>query len=213
MARAEKVPRRQLSGDDWAAAAAKALAAGGVSAVAVEPIAAQLGATKGSFYWHFANRDALLRAALEHWEHRHTTVILGEIDAHDGDPLTRLRLLIKRVTETVQEDRIALALLADADHPIVAPALRRVTERRVRYTADLLVEIGLDQELAAQRALLAHSAYLGHAYLSYAAPAILPRSRAARSAYLDDVIALITRPKAGRPAGPTVPSGRHRLAS
>ncbi|HEX2772809.1 MAG TPA: TetR/AcrR family transcriptional regulator [Micromonosporaceae bacterium] len=191
MARAEKAQRRQLTRDDWAAAAAKALAAGGVAAVAVEPIAAQLGATKGSFYWHFANREALLRAALEHWEHQHTAVVLAEIDARGDDPLTRLRLLIKRVTEAVQEDRIALALLADADHPIVAPVLRRVTERRVRYTADLLAELGLAPDRAAQRALLAHSAYLGHAYLSYAAPEILPRSRAARSRYLDDVIATL----------------------
>jgi AcrR family transcriptional regulator len=183
-----------LTRDDWAAAAGKALAAGGVAAVAVEPIAARLGATKGSFYWHFANRDALLRAALEHWEHEHTTVVIAEIGAHGGDPLTRLRLLIKRVSGSVQEDRIALALLADADHPIVAPVLRRVTERRVRYTADLLAELGFGPERAAQRALLAHSAYLGHAYLSWAAPQVLPRGREARSAYLDDVIAALVAP-------------------
>jgi AcrR family transcriptional regulator len=188
MARAEKAQRRQLTRDDWADAAAKALAEGGVAAVAVEPIAVRLGATKGSFYWHFANRDALLRAALERWEHQTTAAVIEEIDAYGDDPLARLRLLVTRVTKAVQEDRIALALLADADHPIVAPVLRRVTERRVRYTADLLVELGLSPDRAAQRALLANSAYFGHAYLSYAAPAVLPHGKAARSAYLDDVI-------------------------
>jgi AcrR family transcriptional regulator len=191
MARVENSKRRQLTRDHWAAAAAKALAEGGVAAVAVEPIAARLGATKGSFYWHFANRDALLRAALEHWEHQTTAVVMEEINAHGDDPLTRLRLLITRVTTAVPEDRIALALLADADHPIVAPVLRRVTQQRVRYTAGLLVELGLSPDRAAQRALLANSAYFGHAYLSYAAPEILPRSRTARSAYLDDVIAML----------------------
>lgn len=194
MARGKSGERRQLTREDWAVAAAAALAAGGVAAVAVEPIAARLGATKGSFYWHFANRDALLRAALEHWERQHTEVILAEIDGAGGDALSRLRSLIKSVTRSVQEDKIALALLADANHPIVAPVLRRVTERRVRYTADLLAELGFSAERATQRALLAHSAYLGHAYLSYAAPEVLPRDRSARSAYLDDVIAALIAP-------------------
>ena len=48
------------------AAAFRALARGGVDSIAVEPIAAELGATKGSFYWHFKNRDSLV-AALDEW--------------------------------------------------------------------------------------------------------------------------------------------------
>ena len=44
-----------------ARAAFRALARGGVEAIAVEPIAAELGTTKGSFYWHFKNRDSLVR--------------------------------------------------------------------------------------------------------------------------------------------------------
>jgi AcrR family transcriptional regulator len=40
-----------------------ALARGGVSAVAVEPLAAELGVTKGSFYSYFPHRDALVAAA------------------------------------------------------------------------------------------------------------------------------------------------------
>jgi AcrR family transcriptional regulator len=42
--------------------------AGGIGAVQVEPIARALGATKGSFYWHFADRAALLAAVLEWWK-------------------------------------------------------------------------------------------------------------------------------------------------
>ena len=67
-ARAAGSPR-----EDWAAAALAAIADGGLAAVAVEPLAARLGTTKGSFYWHFANRDALLAAALALWEETTTT--------------------------------------------------------------------------------------------------------------------------------------------
>ena len=50
-----------LTPGDWARAALAAIARGGIAAVAVESIAADLGATKGSFYWHFKNRDALIQ--------------------------------------------------------------------------------------------------------------------------------------------------------
>ena len=53
----------RLSADDWAQAALDLIAEQGVSAVAVEPLARRLGVTKGSFYWHFPSRDALLQAA------------------------------------------------------------------------------------------------------------------------------------------------------
>src|SRR4051794_41764716 len=62
--------KRQLTAEDWTQAALDALARGGVAAVAVEPIAKSLGATKGSFYWHFADRNALLESALDLWERR-----------------------------------------------------------------------------------------------------------------------------------------------
>src|SRR5690606_7033358 len=58
----------RLSAADWAQAALDVIAEQGVSAVAVEPLARRLGVTKGSFYWHFPSRDALLQAALERWE-------------------------------------------------------------------------------------------------------------------------------------------------
>lgn len=57
-----------LSKEDWVRAALFAIADGGAAAVAVEPLAARLGATKGSFYWHFRSREQLIAEALEFWE-------------------------------------------------------------------------------------------------------------------------------------------------
>ena len=61
----------RLSAQDWARAALKAIAAGGVVAVAVEPLARTLGVTKGSFYAHYRNRDELIAAALVEWVRGH----------------------------------------------------------------------------------------------------------------------------------------------
>src|SRR5689334_11922394 len=62
------VPKTSLTAEDWADAALDALATGGLEAVAVEALARRLKVTKGSFYWHFGNRDELIKAALEAWE-------------------------------------------------------------------------------------------------------------------------------------------------
>jgi AcrR family transcriptional regulator len=59
---------RRLSPADWERAALEAIAAKGLGAVAVEPLARTLGVTKGSFYAHFSTRDDLIDAALASWE-------------------------------------------------------------------------------------------------------------------------------------------------
>lgn len=190
---------QRLTTDDWTAAALEAMAGGGLAAVAVEPLAARLGATKGSFYWHFANRDALIEAAVQRWEREHTDAVIGDVDA-EPDPLARLRLLIGLVlnsTVVPDEGSIELAMLATADHPHVAPVLARVTERRVAYTAGLFAALGWPAEEARGRGLLAVTAYLGYAQLAHVAPGTLPAAEADRRRYVDRVVGLLTTTPAG----------------
>ncbi len=182
----------RLTRDAWVQAALQAIADGGLSAVAVMPLAKRLGATKGSFYWHFSDRSELVDAALADWERSHTAAVIAEIETASEDPLVQLRFLFKRVTELAARDRIELALLANADHPTVQAALDRVTRQRIDFVARLLRRIGVSRVEARRRALLAYSAYLGHAQLVHATPRVLPRTPAAQRAYLDDVVAALT---------------------
>ncbi|WP_199521376.1 TetR/AcrR family transcriptional regulator [Jiangella anatolica] len=190
----EQNPRRRLSRDDWAEAALTAIAAGGLAAVAVEPLAARLHATKGSFYWHFANRDALLDAALARWEERTTTDVIGEITAMDGEPADRLRRLITRVVGIAERDAVGPALLATAADERVAAALDRVTRARIGLIVALFEDAGFAPAAAHRRALLAYSAYLGHAELAHSTPQVLPQASEERRAYLDDVLRALTAP-------------------
>jgi len=59
---------KSLGRKDWLRAARLALLRGGVEAVRVEKLARDLGVTKGSFYWHFKDRDELLELLLREWE-------------------------------------------------------------------------------------------------------------------------------------------------
>jgi AcrR family transcriptional regulator len=197
MVRIQVLARTRLSRQAWVQAALDAIAEGGLAAVAVVPLAKQLGATKGSFYWHFDNREALVEAALAEWEHSHTDAVIAEIEASSDDPLQQLRLLFKRVTALAARDRIELALLATADHSTVRPVLDRVTRRRIDFTAGLFRRLGFSRAEAKRRALLAYSAYLGHAQLLHATAQLLPRAQAAKRAYLNDVLLALTSPPSG----------------
>ncbi|GHC85790.1 TetR family transcriptional regulator [Nocardiopsis terrae] len=186
---ANEKTRGRLTAGDWARAALTAIGDGGIAAVAVEPIAARLGATKGSFYWHFANRDALVEAALRLWEQQHTEAVIARVE-EEPDARARIRRLFLDVTtggtEAV-ENRIEVALLAAAAHPLVAPAVGRVTERRIAYVADLYEELGVPPAPARRHALLAFTTWMGHTQLVHAAPGVLPTGEDA-SAYLDFVL-------------------------
>jgi AcrR family transcriptional regulator len=181
----------RLTADDWAAAALAAIGRGGLAAVAVEPLAEQLGTTKGSFYWHFPNRDALIAAALQRWEVEHTEAVIRLVDA-EPDPMRRLRLLLVTVIEATEHDLVEVAVLSTADHPLVAPVLARVTERRVAYTTSLFRDLGFSPAQARDRGLLAFTAYLGHAQLAHATPHLVHRGAAGRKRYVDRIIELLT---------------------
>jgi AcrR family transcriptional regulator len=185
----QDVKRRRLSAEDWAEAALDAIGEQGLIGVAVEPIAARLGATKGSFYWHFPNRDALVLAALRRWEQT-TEVVIRALD-DDIDPPTRLRNLFVTTT-AAPPARVEVNLLAAADHPLVAPTMRRVVDRRVSFTRALFVELGFTKAEATRRALLAYTVYTGHLQLVVRMPEALPQKRPARTAYLETVLEALT---------------------
>ncbi|MGK5532183.1 TetR/AcrR family transcriptional regulator [Streptomyces sp. URMC 129] len=199
--------RSRLTAADWAEAALTAMReGGGLKAVAIEPLAVRLGATKGSFYWHFANREALIEAALNRWEQRHTEEVIAALRS-ERDPLTRVRELFYKVTGDVVRDPTELALLASADHPRVAAAIRRVTTRRLDYLVGLFRDLGLSGTDARHRALQAYSCYLGRACLAHSVPGVLPRGEEDRrylDSVLDSLLGLRARGGTGADAGTDV---------
>jgi AcrR family transcriptional regulator len=177
---------------DWTRAALAAIGERGIAGVAVEPLATGLTTTKGSFYWHFRNRDELLSEALAVWEHSHTAAVLSEVEPLSAEPVVRLKALITNVIETAERDPIGPALLADARHPAVAPVLARVTETRIAAVERLFADMGFPGNEARRRALLAYSAYLGHAGLAHSTPEVLPADAGERREYLEHVLAVLT---------------------
>lgn len=155
----------RLSADDWAQGALDLIAEQGVAAVAVEPLARRLGVTKGSFYWHFPSRDALLQAALERWEAVEEQDVFGKLEAVP-DPRERLRALFQMVAREFRSHVVYSALLKAPDHPAVQPVIDRVSQRRLDYLTASFRQAGLGRAEARHRARLTYAAYVGFLQLN-----------------------------------------------
>ncbi|HKJ56064.1 MAG TPA: helix-turn-helix domain-containing protein [Nitriliruptoraceae bacterium] len=182
----------RLSPDDWARAALEAIAEGGVPSVAVERLASSLGATKGSFYWHFASRRAVIEAALSLWEREHTDAVITMMEA-EADPATRLRRLMTTIIAAAARDRVELPLLANSDDPVVRDVVGRVTARRVEWVAQTYQQLGLDPGAARDRAVVAYATYVGHLQLVRATDQVPTTGPAAR-VHLDAIMQVLLAP-------------------
>jgi AcrR family transcriptional regulator len=167
MSRAQSVralPRApRLDADAWIAAALDALAEGGVDAIRVEPLAKNLAVTKGSFYWHFADRRALIDATILHWMNGRIHAIQSQaIDR--GPPAVVLRRLARLYTRRANFKGLAIELairgFAQADAQ-AAEAIRKVDAERLEDVTRLFVGLGWGRADAEARGVLFYSFLFG----------------------------------------------------
>ncbi len=167
----------------WIDAGLRALGAGGPDAVRIDLLARTLGVTRGGFYWHFADRRALLEEMLETWERRSTDEVIERVERAGGDPSARAR----RAGALTFSDELLAIDLAIRDWSrrdvTVADRLRRVDDRRMDYLRSLLATFCADEDELEARCLIAFSVAIGSHLI---AADHGPRSRA-------DVMELVAR--------------------
>ncbi|MFC5143270.1 TetR/AcrR family transcriptional regulator [Streptomyces aureoversilis] len=153
----------------WIAAGLQALTAGGVEAVRIELLAQALGVTRGGFYWHFADRQALLEEMLDAWEGDATTAVIEKVEAAGGDARTRLQRLF---TVAASGDGLLTDIFTDfavrdwsRRDPAVAERLRRVDNRRMDYMRELFGEFCTDPDDVEVRCTLCFTVWIGNRLL------------------------------------------------
>jgi len=186
---AKKKERSTLSAGDWEQQALEMIAEKGIRAVTVESLAGRMGVTKGSFYWHFPNRNSLLEQSLLRWEQHDEANLQASLGAI-ADPRDRLRSFFRRTGREKLTHKVYSALCSAADHPQVGPLLERVAKRRMQHIETAFGEIGFDPAEASHRARLTYSTYLGFLQLQkqHQAPNL---SSGEFDAYMTHVIATL----------------------
>jgi len=170
---AKRMGQPTLTAADWAQAALQLIAEAGLGALTVEALAARLGVTKGSFYWHFKGRSDLLAAALARWEQRTTTEAITGLSAVT-DPGQRLCLILDASSQPPRSRSLYAALAEASEDPIVRRVLNRVASARIEYLEVCYRELGLPPPLAKTKAVFAYAAYRGLLQLAHEAPSVFP---------------------------------------
>lgn len=151
----------------WVEAALQALAAGGPDAVRIEALAVSLGVSKGGFYWHFADRQALLQETLDSWEKAGTEDLIARVERQPADPRAKLQQLFELVTSGGGLLGVELAVRdwsrRDTD---VAERLRRVDNRRMEYLRSQFRQFCADENDAETRSMLAYSLVIGSYFIA-----------------------------------------------
>jgi AcrR family transcriptional regulator len=174
----------QLSAQDWLDRGLKVLAARGVSALKAEPLAKEMGVSRGSFYWHFADIGAFQAAILKHWREVAAEAIIANVEAAAGneDPLAvLLRQVFSEKLALERAVRSWAAFDAAANH-----AVQAIDRRRLDYVERLISARGVAAEMAEARAHILYWAFLGYALSDK------PLARAQREAVLVELIRIAT---------------------
>ncbi|MER2553433.1 MAG: TetR/AcrR family transcriptional regulator [Thauera sp.] len=165
-----KKPRTQLDRDTWVAGATEVLAEEGIAGLRVEVLAKRLNVTKGSFYWHFADRRDLLMAVLAQWKEGRIRDIIKQtraqpgheqeqiyhvIDVYSASRSRRGMMIELAVRDWARRDAEAAAIVAEVD------------DVRLRCARDLFLACGVPMDEASSRCMLLYAYVFGVSLMIY----------------------------------------------
>jgi AcrR family transcriptional regulator len=151
----------------WIDEGLRALGVGGPDAVRIEKLAQALGVTKGGFYWHFADRRALLDEMLDAWERVGVDAVIERVEDEGGDARAKLRRLFAIAMSGDDLLKIDLAIRDWARRDkAVAERLRSVDNRRMEYMRSLFGAFCRDEDEVEARCILAASLWIGNHFMA-----------------------------------------------
>ncbi len=151
----------------WIEAALQALATGGPEGIRIEALAAQLGVSKGGFYWHFKDRAALIEEMLDSWERSVVTDVIAEVESDPGESRDKLQHLFELAIAAsggILPVELALRDWSRRDDEIAA-RLHRVDNQRMEYLRSLFGPICVDEDDVEARSILAFSLFIGSKFI------------------------------------------------
>ncbi|MBL8434559.1 MAG: TetR/AcrR family transcriptional regulator [Zoogloea sp.] len=160
----EKTPRPQLDRAAWIQAALDTLADEGVTGIRVEVLAKRLHVTKGSFYWHFKDRQDLLAGVLDTWKDGRIRDIIKQTRPEPGKEEAQIFHVIDVYSASRNKKGILIELAMrewarrDAQ---AAATVEEVDAWRLRCARELFLAIGLPLHEASTRSMLLYAYVFG----------------------------------------------------
>lgn len=184
----KKNKRARLERNQWLALALDTFAEEGRARLRIEELCRKMGVTRGSFYWHFKNRDDFVYSIVKYWMDWSTQNAMEAANSSKGNAGERLLALAEYIT---QKDLGKYDMIMHSwalYEPQVAQMVQKVDDQRLAFVRSLFSEMGFigdELEMRAQTFAGYHSLEKG--FLARA-------SRKGRKKYLIQRLAFFTRP-------------------
>jgi len=184
-----------LNSLNWIEAGFRSLTANGPEGIRAEVIARELKVSKGSFYWHFKDVQALKTAMIDHWEKVATGSIIVDLEKSNTLSDERLRRLVDIATgkhNLPYGGVLSESAIRDWGRydNMAAQCVERVDKKRLSYLATLFKEYGFTKLAAQKNANILYGALIGLGALSH-------RELVKLNPDLQHLLAVLLKEKAG----------------
>jgi AcrR family transcriptional regulator len=156
-----KTSKQKLSRQDWLENALVTLSKKGQAGLSLQSLSAALGVSRGSFYWHFKDRDEFIHALLQHWYKEYSVVVPAVIEQDGGTAEERLARFMQLVHDKKLR-RYDLVLRSFAIHDSqFARWVRKADRFRLKFVGNLFMEMGFTENeiLIRSRTCLAYMTF------------------------------------------------------
>jgi AcrR family transcriptional regulator len=160
MASPSPIRESPLQPDDWIRTAFSRLSAQGVESVRVEILARDLGATKGSFYWHFIDREDLLARMLLQWEEEEMRWLEAAQEPNSGAAARWARFIERSANPERARLEVSFRAWARRDER-VASHIATIEAKRRAHILSVLRDVGFTPSSAERWSEVALLVYLG----------------------------------------------------
>ncbi len=154
----------RLRPEDWLHGARRRLVGGGIDAVKIGPLAEDLKVTRGSFYWHFRDRNHLLQTLLSQWRdesHEMFDRLVGGDAASGMEEFVRLVHLWIDESEFDPSLESAMRDWARTSEEVAA-VVKAVDEERIAYIKRIFLDFGYEEDEAFIRARITYFHQVGY---------------------------------------------------
>ena len=144
MKKAKRNQKKNVTKNQWLAKALESLESIGVEGVKIESLAKALGISRSGFYWHFKNRQDLLKHLLEYWISEYTGVVPNDPDIMKLDPQRRLKAAMDIIRDKkLNKYDLAINAWAKFD-PLARKALKKAMNIRLGFLRSIFAELGFE---------------------------------------------------------------------
>lgn len=156
----------RLGKEDWLDAGLAILGQTGPGGLRIDQVCKAMKVTKGSFYWHFQDRQDFLDTLFAYWRGRETTSLIQHVEERYTQPEERIWHVAEFVTLGDYDiaSEVAMRQWSQSDDTVRA-GLTEVDAERLEFFTRQFAATGFSPEEARMRAISVYSVTLSCGYM------------------------------------------------